>query len=95
MRLEIIPNFTLKRLLFKIMGFKPVKIFSSTFKLGLLVLLVFLNNSVSYADSISYGGNSVTQMLNRAKEMEDSDIYSSIELLSRANKLEETKRKKY
>ena len=95
MRLEIIPNFTLKRLLFKIMGFKPGKIFSGTFKFGLLVLLVFLNTPVSYADSISYEENSATKMLNRAKEMEDSDIYSSIELLSKANRLEETKRKKY
>lgn len=77
------------------MGFKPGKVFKGAFRFGLLVSLVFLNNPFAFADSISDKGNSVVKMLSRAKEMEDSDIHSSIELLVQANRLEETNHKKY
>ncbi len=77
------------------MGFQPKEGLYKNFRFGLLVMLVSLNSAFVFADSITQKNNSVVRMISRAKEMEDSDIYSSIELLSRANQLEEVNRKKY
>ncbi|WP_343632541.1 ATP-binding protein [Fluviicola sp.] len=77
------------------MDFKPDRVSCGSFKFGLLVVLVLLNGPFALADSIRDKGNSAAKMLSRAKEMEGSDIHSSIELLSRANKLEEAKKKKH
>jgi PAS domain S-box-containing protein len=77
------------------MGFKPGQVFNTAFRFGLLVSLVFLNNAFAFEDSIFDKENPVVKMLNRAKEIEDSDIHSSIELLAKANRLEETKRNKH
>ncbi|TSJ48066.1 ATP-binding protein [Fluviicola chungangensis] len=76
------------------MSSKPGKIAGKRVRFGLLTLCVLLNQSVVFADSIQDKAYSVTKMLRRAKEMEDSDIYSSIALLSKANRLRETNSKK-
>ncbi|WP_300353081.1 PAS domain-containing hybrid sensor histidine kinase/response regulator [Fluviicola sp.] len=59
------------------------------------MLLVFLNSTSVFADSTTGKQTSVSKILNRAREIEDSDIHSSIELLSLANKLQETNKKKH
>lgn len=76
------------------MGFEPNKRVVSYFRFGLLVLLVFLNGTAVFADSITPKRLSVTQLLSRASEMKDSDIHASIQLLSIANQLKETNKKK-
>ncbi|MNJ85941.1 Sensory/regulatory protein RpfC [compost metagenome] len=60
----------------------------------LLVLLVILESNWVFADSLGDKRMSASQMLQRAAELEDSDIHSSIRLLSVANKLPETGRQK-
>lgn len=61
---------------------------------GLLVLLVFLKSNGVCADTIGEERLSASEMLQRATVMEDSDIHASIRLLSVANKLPETGRKR-
>lgn len=89
------PYFHIKRLLFKGMGFKSGKVVFYGSKFGLPVLLAFLFQTVVYADSISAKDRSVSSLLERAAQLEDSDIYSSIELLTKAMQLRETKKKKH
>jgi PAS domain S-box-containing protein len=77
------------------MGFRPGKVLAEKLKPGLLVLLVFLNSAVAFADSINDKGLSVAKMLDRARELEGSDIHESIEILTNANELREASGKKY
>lgn len=76
------------------MGFKPGKKIIIKLSFRLLVLLVFVESNFAFADSIAEKRISAIKMLNRAKELEDSDIHSSIQLLSRVNQLQETNKKK-
>ena len=64
------------------------------FRFGLLVLLVFLNCTSVFADSTTGKQTPVYKILSRARQLEDSDIHSSIELLSIANQFRETNKSK-
>ena len=77
------------------MGFEPEKISHKCVRFGLLVLLVFLNYTVVFADSIKENGLSIAKTLDRARELEDSDIHASIELLVQANESLKGTEKKY
>lgn len=75
-------------------GFQARRIVRKNFKSGLLGLLILLNNSFAYADSVADKSVSVTKMLRHAEEIEDSDIHSSIRILTTINELEETNKNK-
>ena len=76
------------------MGFKSGELVRGNFKSGLLTLLIFLKGSVLFAGKVDQNNRSISRMLDRAEEIRDSDIHSSIQILTTVNELEETNKNK-